>query len=85
MKMDISFTRQFDDEIQTTTAGFLTPMTITSDSSTLDIDEVKNNIITAIETFNVPGSNWIFDHVIKLSVRLAADRTIQGSYHVKTP
>ena len=53
MKMDISFTRPVDDETQTTAAGFIRPMTVTSDSSTLDLDVVKNNIMIAIENFNV--------------------------------
>ena len=53
MKMNISFTRQIDDEIQTTTAGLITPMTITPDSSRMDMDEIKNNIMKAVERLNV--------------------------------
>ena len=40
IKMDISFTQQVDDETQTTAAGFITPMTVTSDSRMLDLDVV---------------------------------------------
>jgi len=60
-------------------------MATTSDASSLDIDLVVTQIMSAIEIFKQNGSNWLFDHVIKASARTGAYRPLQRSADVKSP
>jgi len=60
-------------------------MATTSDASSLDIDVVMTQIMSAIEIFNQNGSNWLFDHVIKASVRTGVYSPLQGSTYTKSP
>ena len=85
IRMDIAFNRQQDEDVQTTTAGFLVPIQVISNPNMFDIDHVKTSVLAAIENFNSRGSNWQFDHVIKLIIRSAAYRPLQGSSYIKTP
>jgi len=81
----IAFNRTIDEVIQNTMGGFRTAMITTSDASSLVIDIVMTQIMTAIEIFNQNGSNWLFDHVIQASVRTGAYRPLQGSIYTKSP
>jgi len=85
MKMDITFYREVDGNIQQTEGGFLLPMKTTSDVNSFNIDEATSSILTAIDNFNKQGSNWQLDFVSKLSIRSAAYRPLQGSTYVKSP
>ena len=85
MKVDISFYRQVEDDIQRTTGGFLVPMNTTSDVTSLNMDDVTSSVLAAVDNFNKRGSNWQFDFITKLSVRSAAYRPLQGSTYMKAP
>ena len=85
IKIDIAFNRLVDDMLQTSKAAFFVPIQVLTSTENFDIDDAKATIMTAIEHYNERGSNWLFDHVIKLVIRSAPYRPLQGSSFVKTP
>jgi len=84
--MDIQFYRTtVDSELQQTTARFRTSPNVTSDATTIDIDAMVKEFTSAVENFNIRGSNWIVDAVVDFQVTLAPYRPMQGSTFIPTP
>ena len=61
------------------------PIKVSLSADEFDITDLKNSIVMAIENFSSRGSNWILQYVIRLCIRPAPYRPLQGSSYIETP